>query len=132
MQQKAQRVYISGPMTGRLDLNFPAFNVAAARLRSLGYEVVNPVEINGDPSMDWGSCLRRDLKGMLDCDTIALMPGWQTSSGANLELHVAHRVGIAICMVDDLGPIAHPEATMNHEGPDHGEHLVDETRCEAA
>ena len=30
-----KRIYISGPMTGRIDLNFPAFHAEAARLRAL-------------------------------------------------------------------------------------------------
>ncbi|MBT9158943.1 MAG: hypothetical protein DDT26_00192 [Dehalococcoidia bacterium] len=40
------RIYISGPMTGLHDLNFPAFRDAAAKLRAIGYEVVNPAELN--------------------------------------------------------------------------------------
>ncbi|MCI4427735.1 MAG: recombinase RecT [Burkholderiales bacterium] len=35
-----KRIYISGPMTGLPELNFPAFNAEAARLRALGFEAV--------------------------------------------------------------------------------------------
>ena len=38
------RVYIAGPMTGLPDFNYPAFNAAAAKLRALGLEVLNPAE----------------------------------------------------------------------------------------
>ena len=97
-----KRIYISGPMSNMPDLNFPAFNSEAARLRSLGYDVVNPAEINPDTSMSWKECLRRDLQEMLTCDAIALLPGWENSQGAHLELHVAHRVGIKVVMAVDL------------------------------
>ncbi len=78
-----KRVYISGPMTGMPDFNFPAFNAEAARLRSLGYEVVNPAEINQVTQGEWHECLRRDIVELMSCDTLALMPGWQGSNGAH-------------------------------------------------
>lgn len=76
--------------------NFPAFNAEAARLRGLGYDVVNPVDINPDPGVTWHQCLRNDLQALLTCDTLALLDGWMISQGAHLELHVAHRVGMRI------------------------------------
>jgi DNA primase len=91
-----KRIYVSGPMTGIPEHNFPAFNAESARLRALGYEVVNPVDINPDPGTPWNECLKADLRALLDCDTIALLPGWEGSKGAHLEVHVAHRVGITI------------------------------------
>lgn len=94
------RVYISGPMTGMKDLNFPAFNYYAGVLRAVGYEVVNPVELNPDPTTPWDKCMRADLKALCDCDALALLPGWENSKGAHLELHVAHRIGLKI------GPLA--------------------------
>lgn len=40
-----KRIYISGPMTGLPEKNFPAFNAEANRLRALGFDVVNPVDV---------------------------------------------------------------------------------------
>lgn len=91
-----KRVYLSGPMTGLPDFNFPAFNVEAERLRALGYDVVNPVDINPDTTTPYNECLRNDLKALLTCDTIAMLDGWMNSNGAHLEMHIAHRVGIAV------------------------------------
>ena len=96
------RIYISGAMTGKPDLNFPRFNQEAARLRSMGYEVVNPAELNPDPSASWHDCMKRDLKALLDCDALAMLDGWQTSTGAHLELNIAHRVGIEILMAEEI------------------------------
>ena len=88
------KIYLSGPMSGIVDNNFPAFYEWAARLRAQGYEVVSPAEIQ--EAKTWELCLRADMCEMLECEAIALMPGWENSKGANLELHVAHRVGMKV------------------------------------
>ena len=95
-------IYLSGPMTGLPGHNFPAFHAEAARLRALGYTVVNPAEINHVRPGDWHQCLRADLKALLDCDAIVLLDGWETSQGAHLELHVAHRVGLEVLQAREL------------------------------
>ncbi len=97
-----KRIYISGPMTGLPDLNFPAFHSEAARLRALGYSVENPAEINPDNEAGWHDCMRRDLAALLTCDALALLDGWQSSAGAHLEMHVAHRIGMEILIAREL------------------------------
>ena len=94
------RIYISGPMTGLPAFNFPAFHAAAGELRGRGYEVVNPAEINAETNGDWHFYLRADIKALCDCDALALLPGWENSKGAHLELHVAHRLGLQIATLD--------------------------------
>lgn len=89
-------------MTGLPELNFPAFASAARQLRSYGYDVVSPAEINPDPTVPWHQCMRADIKALCDCDGIALLVGWEKSSGAQLELHIAHRLGLEISTVAEL------------------------------
>lgn len=101
-----KRIYLSGPMSGLPELNFAAFRAEATRLRALGFEVVNPAELNPDPFASWHACMRADLKALLDCDTIAMLDGWQGSSGAHLEMHVAHRVGLVIVDARSIGQAA--------------------------
>lgn len=97
-----RRVYISGPMTGVPHFNFPAFHAAAWMLRSRGYEVVNPAEINSETDGEWHQYLRADIKALCDCDALALLPGWEQSKGAHLELHIAHRLGLHIGALDSF------------------------------
>ena len=97
-----KRIYLSGPMTGLPDLNFPAFNTAAAVLRAKGCAVTNPAEINPDGKKTWHACMRADIKALCDCSTIALLPGWENSTGAHLEIHLAHRLGMRVVMLDAL------------------------------
>lgn len=80
-------------MTGLPQLNFPAFHAAAAHLRTYGYTVINPAEINPDHSMSWEACMRKDIAELVTCAAIYLLPGWQNSKGATLEHHIAERIG---------------------------------------
>lgn len=85
-----ENVYLSGPMTGLPEKNFPAFMKAALKLRGKKYRVVNPAELNiGDPRYSWSECLRRDIKEMMKCNAVALLPGWKKSKGALLEVYIA-------------------------------------------
>jgi len=88
-------------MTGIVDHNFPAFKAEADRLREQGYEVVNPADLN-TPGTPWEVCLRVDIKALCDCDVLVLLPGWQNSAGANLEVHIAHRLKIEIQYARDF------------------------------
>ena len=94
----ATRLYVAGPMTGLTDFNYPAFNRAAALLRGLGYEVENPAE--NDACGSWAVYLRASLAQVVRCDGLALLPGWEASRGARLEVHVADALGMEIASVD--------------------------------
>lgn len=90
--------YVSGPMSGYDDLNFPAFDKAAVELRAQGKEVVNPTELphNEDLTKDWEFYIREDLKALLHCDEIAMLPNWRESRGATLEHHIAEALGMRV------------------------------------
>ena len=89
------RLYLSGPMTGLPDLNFPAFRSAAHALRCAGFIVTNPADLNG-PGVSWSECMRADIKALCDCDAVATLPGWQHSKGATLEVHIAERLQMEV------------------------------------
>lgn len=95
-------IYIAGPMTGYPQHNYPAFEAAAGDLRALGFRVVSPHELHDDDMgrpFDW--YLRRDLKALVECDAIALLPGWQDSRGASLEHHVAVALGLQVFTIEN-------------------------------
>jgi len=91
-----KRIYIAGPMTNMPALNFPAFHAEAARLRALGYEVVNPAEVNADPTAGWHACMRADIAQLVTCDAVRLLEGWESSRGASLEAHIAHSLDMRL------------------------------------
>lgn len=91
------RVYIAGPVTGLPQFNYPAFNAAAQPLRALGHTVCNPAEID-PPSADqlhsgqvkpWAYYMRNGIRLLMDADAMALLPGWESSTGACLERDIA-------------------------------------------
>ena len=88
-------VYISGPMTGLPDHNFPAFFEAAEHLKRLGWNPVNPAEnFGGRRDLDREIYLRTDVRLLSDCDAIAMLEGWQQSRGARLEYLIAQELGL--------------------------------------
>ncbi|CAH1190340.1 hypothetical protein PAECIP111893_00283 [Paenibacillus plantiphilus] len=88
-------VYISGPMTGFEDLNFPAFFDAEDNLRALGYEIINPARID-QPDKSWVACMKRDIVEMMAADTVVTLPGWEKSKGAQIEVELAKRLGMQV------------------------------------
>ncbi len=83
------RIYIAGPMTGRQDLNYPAFHAEAARLRDLGHDVANPAENPEPPCKSWEGYMRMAVAQLVTCDVICLLPGWADSRGALIERRLA-------------------------------------------
>lgn len=106
--QGQQRVYISGPMSGHPEHNYPAFRQAAAVLRAKGYAVISPAETGGvDLTKHWSNYIKTDLMLIMSCvDVIAVLPGWQDSRGAMLEVALATFLEIPICDYESGGPLS--------------------------
>ena len=101
------RVYVSGPMSGYPDLNFEAFEQAEDLLNSLGFTAINPFTIGEEdttieevtPKIR-AQYLRADIAVLSECDGIVLIEGWRRSIGANIELHVAQLLDLAVFEMD--------------------------------
>ena len=113
------KIYIAGPMAGKPEWNYPAFNAAAAKLRAAGHEVVNPAElgakygtadeINADPEM-LADLIIEELDALATCNAIYLLPGWEKSPGTRRELEAAlapyNRLEIIVAPVEKEGGVA--------------------------
>jgi len=109
------KIYIAGPMSGIEDWNFPAFFEAEEQLKELGHETLNPATNDGaslevaiqnaisarDSGATWSSYMRRDLHSLVLSDSLCLLPGWQSSEGASLEVYVAKALGIPLYILRD-------------------------------
>jgi len=90
------KIYLSGPMTGLPEFNFPAFHAAEMELRGQGLDVVNPAEHEEEEGRDWAYYLRRDIRLLMDCNAIHMLTGWKKSRGASLEYHIAMQLAFTV------------------------------------
>ena len=107
------KVYLAGPMRGIPEFNFPAFAFWASELRNKGYEVFSPAEKGAEKDVEANPELQHSLEFrrkvfLMDteyickhADAIALMPGWNTSSGARAEYALAKAIGIPFMLLGD-------------------------------
>lgn len=113
-----KRVYVSGPIMYAKGED--TFAPAATALRFLGAEPVNPKDIEGCPDKtchilpheqdkgmehSWSCFMKYDLIGLLQCDAILMLPGWEDSHGARLELNVAMATRLQVLFLSDSGSI---------------------------
>jgi hypothetical protein len=97
------KLYLSGPMTGLPEFNYPAFREATKTLRDKGFDVFDPSEMfGGDSSRDKSEYMREDIKALLDCSLVVLLPGWENSEGAKLEVEVARQCNIPVKSIGDF------------------------------
>ena len=101
-----QRLYISGPMTGYPDANYPAFHAAEAHLTARGYAVLNPARHGHRPTWTWQDYMRYAAKDIADADGVALLRGWWASRGAKVEVDLAIGLGLTVMPLDEWASIA--------------------------
>lgn len=96
-----QIIYLSGPISNMPNGNVEEFAAAAAHLRKLGHEVLNPHEITEcfdfDPVKDYEAIMRLDVAEMVTKATeVVTLKGWEQSPGANREVHIARLMHIPV------------------------------------
>lgn len=95
---KQKTIYISGPITG-LPGAFSAAQFARAErdLRSLGYhKIINPRSMFEGTGLSYDVIMRHCLDLVCSADVVLLLPGWQNSRGARMELGAAYARGLPI------------------------------------
>lgn len=116
-------VYVCGPMRGYEKLNFPAFDRARDFLVDAGYAVISPAdidrasgvnenEVSEDVAQGPREFVYRDfwaIFGVLSLDPenarLALLPGWERSTGAAAEIMLARWLGIRAISAEDGLPV---------------------------
>lgn len=98
------KCYISGAVTGTTDY-VERFKKAEKEVRNLGFEPVNPVEVNASlpPITSWKEYMRMSITMLFreDCRTIYMLPGWRDSTGARVEHELAVGAGYNIIYADE-------------------------------
>ena len=129
-------VYVSGPMTGRPQFNYPAFRSCAAAFRAADYTVYDPTEriaecgVPLDTSdMDGTERLSPEVFDLrkafaeyaafitTQADAIVVLPGWEDSKGAVGEVMLARAIGLPV--IDGLtGEIIEVDVTATAFDPE--------------
>lgn len=92
----AKTAYIAGKITGLpADEVKEKFSKISDKLKGMGYEVVAPLALT-DSAQPWSQSIRSDIKTMLECDEIHMLPDWQDSRGAQLERDIAIRLDMEV------------------------------------
>lgn len=128
-----RRIYIAGPMSKLDDHNFPMFDAAHTALRMLGHIVVNPADLtrilhDGVTTLPPHIYLREDIKALLTCQAICLLPGWENSSGAKLEAATALTLRLPFFFyqkAEGALPFTPPEQILITDGYKHDPRLLD-------
>lgn len=105
MSLKHKIIYLSGPMKGHPESNYPAFHAAAAMLRGEGHRVYNPAEYPHDGPHETFP-IRQAFASYcnficLEATTIAVMPDWEKSKGVEAELALAMNCGLEVIFLQN-------------------------------
>jgi hypothetical protein len=91
------RLYLAGPMSGLPDFNYPAFRTAAQEWRAWGWDVLDPSEkFGGRADLPYEVYIKGSIIDVLASEAIAVLPGWQNSKGATLEVSIGRALGYPI------------------------------------
>lgn len=90
------KIYISGKISGiEIDAAY-YFASAEQELKSLGYEVINPMTLSHEHDKSWHSYMKEDVKALCECDEIFMLSNWTDSKGAIIEHTIAMYLGIKV------------------------------------
>lgn len=118
-----RKFYLSGPMRGYSLFNFPAFDAARDAGRAKGFGVMSPADMDRELGHTENDVLEeintpenqrrfaaRDCAALLalkaeNGDGIALLPGWEKSTGAVAELMLARWLKLTVVDAETWEPM---------------------------
>lgn len=101
-------IYISGPMEGKPDMNILRFTQMENVLLKMGYNPMNPFDMETDEDYQYTKhptrqdYYRKDIRVLTYSDEIVMLRGWQMSHGSQLERQVAFEIGLKIRYEEEL------------------------------
>jgi len=97
-----QKIYLSGKISG-LPICEAIKNFESAENQLKGFaDIVNPMRLRHDHDKSWQSYMKEDIKALMNCDAIAMLPNFNKSKGALIELNLAKSLGFEIIYLKEL------------------------------
>ena len=87
------RLYLSGRITSNENYR-KDFAEGRAGLENAGYDVCDPTDLGFPEDIPWEDAMKHDIREMLGCDGVALLPSWEESRGALIEARLAKELGM--------------------------------------
>ena len=92
-------------MSGIVDWNHPALNATAALWEAEGWDVINPARhCGGDTTRPRREYMRSAISQLSVAHAVAVLPGWEASRGACLEVLIAAALEIPVWDATDPHP----------------------------
>ena len=96
------KYYLSGAITSQPDFK-DYFRKFEEELRYWGVtDIFNPAATDWPKDVRWEVCMKFDIKILVDCDCMVLLPNWKKSKGAKVEIYLCKKLGIRIVKFNDL------------------------------
>ena len=110
----AEVIYIAGKMRGLTDMGREHFHQAEVFMKNMGYKVINPAKLPKDLKLE--SYMPICLAMLREADTIALLPDWENSVGAQIERQFAVETAKRLIhLKEDLGFDYEDELAMDSD-----------------
>lgn len=94
--------YISGKITGVERTAEKQFQAVEDKLTAKGFKVINPFKLDHNHDKTWESYMKVCIAALVNCDVIVMLPNWQNSPGAKIELQIALNLGIEVEIWSDI------------------------------
>lgn len=109
------KIFVSGPMTGIPDYNFPKFEEVEERLKVQGHDVMSMriivmTEFKGDLNRTHAEYMQAALKYLPLSTHLCLLNGWERSDGTKCEVAVALTLGMRF--VNENGKEVYPPESV--------------------
>ncbi|WP_432221277.1 DUF4406 domain-containing protein [Flavobacterium sp. TMP13] len=91
------KIYIAGKVTGLPENEvFSKFHNTEILLALADFKGVNPIKIVNNVKCEWSTAMRLCIAGLMQCDSVLLLPCFIGSNGALIESELAHHIKMPV------------------------------------
>ena len=101
------KIYISGRITGlNQHVAFGLFDQAEKFLAAAGHTPINPMRLEHKHTGTWEEFMIEDIKALLTCEGIFMLPNWGQSAGARIEYTIAREREMKVMFQEFPGSVS--------------------------